>query len=68
MKNCLIIIALVLGFTSYGQTIDVEYDKTRDFSYYKTFRFGESQIITPNDQKRVSDKVLDKWIVSAITE
>lgn len=68
MRNCLLIVALVLGFTSYGQTIDVEYDKTRDFSYYKTFRFGESQIITPNDQKRVSDKVLDKWIVSAITE
>lgn len=68
MKYCLIIVALALGFTSYGQTIDVEYDKTRDFSHYKTFRFGESQIITPNDQKKVSDKLLNKWIVTAITE
>jgi hypothetical protein len=67
MRNCLLIAALVLGFTSYGQTIDVEYDKTRDFSYYKTFRFGESQITTPADQKQIKDEVLNRWIVQGIT-
>jgi hypothetical protein len=45
----------------------VEYDKKRDFSHYKSFSFGESQIITPPDQKQVADAALDKWIKNGVT-
>jgi Domain of unknown function (DUF4136) len=68
MKILLVMLWMAVGFTSYGQTINVEYDKTHDFSHYKTFRFGESQIITPDDQKKIPDKLLDKWIITAIDE
>ena len=61
------IISLTLAFISQGQTIDVEYDKNKDFSHYKTFKFGESQIMTPDDQKQVSNETLNKWIVNGVT-
>lgn len=50
-----------------AQDIKVEYDKNRDFTKYKTFSFGESEITTPKDQKQVTDAVVDKWITDAIT-
>jgi len=49
-----------------AQDIKVEYDKTKDYSGYKTFRFGESEIITPKEKKKLSDKALDKIIKDAI--
>lgn len=63
-------VAVFVGYCAsvQAQSIQVEYDKTRDFSKYKTFRFGESQIITPEDQKQISDQKLNKWIVDAIAE
>ncbi|MFN8806088.1 MAG: DUF4136 domain-containing protein [Bacteroidota bacterium] len=68
MNRTLFVALLVVSAIANGQSIEVEYDKTRDFSKYKTFRFGESQIITPEDQKKTSDKDLNRWIVAAITE
>ncbi|MBS1682631.1 MAG: DUF4136 domain-containing protein [Bacteroidetes bacterium] len=50
-----------------SQGIKVEYDKNSDFSIYKSFSFGESQVITPPDQKQVSDAVIDKWVKNAVT-
>jgi hypothetical protein len=68
MNRTLFLALWVVTSVGNAQSIEVEYDKKRDFSQYKTFRFGESQIITPEDQKRIADKELNKWIVTAITE
>lgn len=50
-----------------AQEIKVEFDKNRDFSQYKTFSFGDAEVITPKDQKKVSDEEVKKWIVKAVT-
>jgi hypothetical protein len=52
---------------SYAQDIEVEYDKNRDFTIYKTFALGEGEIITPKDQRKVSDEQLHKWVRDAIS-
>ena len=51
---------------SFGQDIQAEYDKNRDFSIYKTFSIGEAEIITPKDQRKVDDQKLHKWVKDAI--
>jgi hypothetical protein len=65
------IIAALLVFislqASVAQEIKVEYDKKHDFTRYKTFSFGESQVITAPDQKQVSDVTVDKWIKNGVT-
>jgi hypothetical protein len=66
MKFVLFVL-LITSFHAYSQEIKVEYDKKHDFSKYKTFSFGESQIITPEDKKQVSDAMLDKWIKNGVT-
>jgi hypothetical protein len=68
MKSMVICLGLLL-FTSlsFAQSIEVEYDKKKDFTHYKTFSFGESQITTPADQKLIDDATMNKWIVNAIT-
>lgn len=67
MKPLLLIIAINLFFFSLqSQDVKVEYDKTKDYSGYKTYRFGESEIITPKEKKQISDKALDKIIKDAI--
>ena len=63
----LTILVFFISATAYCQEIKVEYDKKHDFTKYKTFSFGESQIITPQDKKQVSDVTLDKWIKNGIT-
>jgi Domain of unknown function (DUF4136) len=68
MKSIIIFFLLtVLAVSSFGQSVEAEYDKNKDFTHYKTFSFGESQITTPADQKRIEDKTMDAWIVRAIT-
>jgi hypothetical protein len=66
MKNSVYLL-LLLSFATFGQEIKVEYDKKHDFTKYKTFSFGESQVITPKDKKQVSDATIDKWIKSGVT-
>lgn len=51
-----------------AQDIKVEYDKNRDFTIYKTFSLGEGEIITPKDQRKVSDEQIHKWVREAIAE
>ena len=63
----LTIVLLLLRFGASGQEIKIEYDKKHDFSKYKTFSFGESQVITPADQKQVSDATIDKWVKTGVT-
>lgn len=45
----------------------VEYDKDRDYTLYKTFRFGEGELVTPKDQRQVSAQQVDKWVKDAMT-
>jgi len=58
---------LLLSFCASAQEIKIEYDKKHDFSKYKTFTFGESQVVTPPDQKQVSDATVDKWVKAGVT-
>lgn len=57
---------LLISTIVYGQDIKVEYDKNHDFTQYKTFRFGEAEIITPKDQRQFSDTQLHDWIKTSI--
>ncbi|GHN01406.1 hypothetical protein WSM22_28950 [Cytophagales bacterium WSM2-2] len=57
----------IISFSAYSQEIKVEYDKKHDFTKYRTFSFGESQVITPKDRKLVSDATIDQWIKKGVT-
>lgn len=61
-------ILLLISFCSVGQDLTVEYDKDRDFSHYKTFSIGESEIITPKDQDLKNEEFLQKLVIKEITE
>lgn len=66
MKVSFAILAFLLTSSAFAQDVKVEYDKTKDYSGYKTFRFGESEIVTPKEKKQVSDAALHKIIRDAI--
>lgn len=57
---------ILLTFYSAAQEIDVEYDKTRDLSKYKTFMHGESEVMTPKDQRQVDAASLQKMVRETI--
>ncbi|HEY5823125.1 MAG TPA: DUF4136 domain-containing protein [Cyclobacteriaceae bacterium] len=59
---------LVSSFTSFAQNLKVEYDKEHDFSKYKTFHFGEGEIITPKDQRLFPDATVHKYVKDAMAE
>ena len=59
---------LLIGFCSHAQDIEVEYDKNRDLSKYKTFSFGEGEVITPKDQQQGNPASLKKLVKSSISE
>ncbi len=56
------IMLLLFSLQAAGQELKVEFDKKHDFSIYKTFSFGESQVATPPDEKQVTDATIDKWV------
>jgi hypothetical protein len=66
MKICASILFVVLTCTAFAQDVKVEYDKTKDYSGYKSFRFGESEIVTPKDRKQITDAALHKIIRESI--
>ena len=61
------VLLFFLSASAFSQEIKVEYDKKHDFTKYKTFSFGESQVITAQDKKQVSDATIDKWIKNGVT-
>lgn len=65
MKGLMLILLLISG-AAFGQDIKVEYNKDHDFTQYKTFRFGEAEVITPKDQRQFTDAQLHEWIKNAI--
>jgi hypothetical protein len=58
----------ILTFPLFSQDIKVEYDKNHDFTKYKTFAFGQGEIVTPKDQRVVKDATMHTWVKNAITE
>jgi Domain of unknown function (DUF4136) len=68
MIRLFVLSALVLSASAgWSQEFKVEYDKNRDFSQYKTFRFGEGELLTPKDQRQSTAEQVDKWIKAAVT-
>jgi Domain of unknown function (DUF4136) len=69
MIRLFVVSALLLGCSiSWGQEFKVEYDKNRDYSQYKTFRFGEGELVTPKDQQQMTAAQVDKLIKNAMTQ
>ncbi len=61
--------SIFLFFVSaaFAQDINVEYDKYRDLSHYKTFTLGSGEVITPKDRRTGKEAQLHQWIREAIT-
>lgn len=59
LKSLLFLLTVDLN----AQSIEVEFDKNKDMSGYRTFQFGEMEIITPKD-KRIYDKARTQAIVN----
>ena len=69
MRVAGIYIILTMTFANaLGQHIDVDYDKTRDFSRYKTFNVGEGEVTTPKDNLPVDKAKISRWMKDAIIE
>jgi hypothetical protein len=68
MKFYIGIFFLMIVFNLRAQEIKVEYDKNRDFTKYKTFVFGESEITTPKDERVFDEKVLHGWVRNSVTK
>ena len=67
MKFCTSIFFLITVLNLHAQEIKVEYDKNRDFTKYKTFTFGEAEIITPKEERVFDEKILHSWVKNSIT-
>lgn len=69
MTRLLILISILLRINSaWCQEIKVEFDKDRDYTQYKTFRFGEGELVTPKDQRQITPEQADNWVKEAMTK
>jgi hypothetical protein len=68
IKQLVLSVLLLSVCTAWGQEFKVEYDKDRDYTQYKTFRFGEGELTTPKDQQQVTADQVDKWIKDSVTK
>jgi Domain of unknown function (DUF4136) len=68
LHKILFLPVLFFPFFSGAQEFKVEYKKGADLSMYKTFQFGEGEIITPKDQRQVPDTTLHRWVRKAVEE
>ena len=59
---------LLISLCSQAQDINVEYDKKRDLSRYKTFSLGGGEVITPKDQQQGNEASLKNWVRNSIAE
>lgn len=58
----LIFCAILMTGPLSSQSILVEPGKNVSWETHKTFRFGKSEIVTPKEDKKISDNSLDKLI------
>ena len=68
IQRVLLIPVLMVSFFCSAQEIKVEHDQGTDLTHYKTFLFGEGEIITPQDQRQVPDSIIHKWIRVAVSD
>jgi len=68
VKHFVLSVLLFSSSLAMSQEFKVEYEKNRDYSQYKTFRFGEGELITPQDQRQVTAEEVDKWVKDAVTK
>ncbi|NJN42859.1 MAG: DUF4136 domain-containing protein [Flammeovirgaceae bacterium] len=59
--------AILISISVLAQDVKIEPNKTADFTKFKTFTFGESEIITPKDRRLVDEDVMNMWVKGAIT-
>lgn len=67
MKLILAFLLFIWAIVLNAQSIEVEYDKKKDMSAYKTFQFGEQEIITPKE-KRIFDEAKTRAIANDAIE
>jgi hypothetical protein len=67
VKQLFFVSALLASFSGRAQEFKVEFDKNTDFSNYKTFTFGDGQIITPRDLRQIPDSLIHHWVRKAVT-
>lgn len=68
MRFIFLSVLLLLLVESTAQDIEVVYDKKRDFSKYKTFSRGESEVTTPKDQRQMDPVALQNMVWETIAE
>lgn len=68
MRLPFLVLLFVIPMLAPAQDINVEYDKNRDLSRYKSFSIGESEIITPKEQRQPGDSMVLKWIAKSVSE
>lgn len=62
----ILIFCLLFSKLTFSQEVRTEGSKNTDFSIYKTFKFGDSEIVTTRNSKKISDASLDKIIRETI--
>ena len=67
MRILTLLIPLLVVVTTFGQDINVEYDKNRDLSHFKSFTLGSGEIITPKDRRTGNEAKLHEWVKTAIS-
>ena len=68
IRGLLLVPVLMLSFFCVAQEIKVDHDPGIDLTHYKTFIFGEGEIITPKDLRQVPDTTLHKWVRGAVVD
>ncbi|MBY0435317.1 MAG: DUF4136 domain-containing protein [Cyclobacteriaceae bacterium] len=68
MRIFILLIILASPSSLFSQQVIAEYDKTRDLSRYKTFTMGETEIITPKDERQLNEDELKKIVNRSILE
>ena len=66
MKIMLVFFLFLVTLAGNAQDIKIEFDKNHDFSSYKTFSLGESEIILSNDEETIDKPKIDTWVKDAI--
>ncbi len=66
MQKILFLLLALTHLPLAAQEVSVEYDKSKDLTGYKTYMFGESEIVTSKASKKISDATLNKIITETI--
>lgn len=66
MQKILFLLLALTHLPLAAQEVSVEYDKSKDLTGYKTYMFGESEIVTSKASKKISDATLNKIIIETI--